>query len=638
MILTPLETHPGTTDEEVRDFLVEQAQHHNAVVIVPSRRRAAFWRDVAATEHDSSTIHDGVRDLRDGHVGLGNVMPQHGTADGGARALRTQAYPLFHVPLHKLTDPCQRIRIGSNMVRIHVSARNVCEGAALAVLQAECLAGVDGPGEEPRPQADHSEPRTFLLGKHRDCQLPRLRKEASNSCLNPGRQGSLPWCYETSLRRGSDPTLCRMPWPCLFVMLDAFAVHQHDMTETALKTALPSGGGFLMNSPGAALAGPKASNTSATLAVHAGERPGEHNGSISMPIYMTSTFERPVNLDGGWDYSRIANPTRSALEESLSILESGNAAVATASGMAAITATVLATCRPGGRVVLASNTYGGTWDLFSKVMPQWGLEYTVVDLTDLSAVELALTPDTCLVWAETPSNPLLKITDVAQIAELAHSVGAVLAVDGTLGSPYLQSPLALGADVVVHSTTKYLGGHSDVTGGAIISRDPALGEQIRGLVNMTGSIASPMESWLVLRGIKTLPVRMSRICSSSQQLAEFLESHPAVRKVHYPGLPSHPQHALAKAQMAGFGGVVSIEVDGTKEQAAKVCASTGLFTLAVSLGGVESLIQHPAQMTHCTTTNSPAAVPDSLLRLSIGLEDPEDLIADLDQALDSLRQ
>lgn len=370
-----------------------------------------------------------------------------------------------------------------------------------------------------------------------------------------------------------------------------------------------------------------------TRAVHAGQYPEEHNGAVSIPIYQTSTFERPVVLSGGWDYSRIANPTRSALEECLASLEGGSRATATASGMAATTTTVLATCRSGAHVVIPDNTYGGTWDLFSRLLPQWGLRYTTVAAGDLRAVRAAMEPETALVWVETPSNPNLLITDVRAVSDIAHERGALLAVDGTFASPYLQQPLGLGADIVVHSTTKYLGGHSDLTGGAIVAASSELGEVVAYACGALGTMASPMDAWLVLRGVKTLPVRMRQICESAGLVAEFLAGHPRVREVYYPGLPTHPDHDLAKRQMLDFGGVVSFLVEGDVEDAAAVCTRTKLFTLAVSLGGVESLIQHPARMTHCTTPGTSVAVSESLVRISVGLEDAGELVADLDAAL-----
>ncbi|MCX4977708.1 cystathionine gamma-synthase [Streptomyces sp. NBC_00620] len=375
----------------------------------------------------------------------------------------------------------------------------------------------------------------------------------------------------------------------------------------------------------------------ATRAVHAGHDPARHNGSVTTPVYLASTFVRPHArpVDDGWDYSRIANPTRDALQECLASLEGGASAVAVASGMAASTTVLQALGRSGAHIVIPDNVYGGTWDLVSDVYRRWGLEHTAVDMGDPDAVAAALRPGaTALVWAETPSNPLLKITDIAAVAALAHDAGALLVVDSTFASPYLQRPLALGADVVVHSTTKYLGGHSDITGGAVVCADPELGEVITRHVGMLGTMAAPQEAWLVQRGVKTLPVRMRQICESAQRIAEFLQGHPAVREVHYPGLASHPDHALAAKQMRhGFGGVVSLVVNGDADAAGLVCERTEVFTLAVSLGSVESLIEHPARMTHCTTAGTAVGVDDSLLRLSIGLEDCDELIADLDRAL-----
>jgi len=373
----------------------------------------------------------------------------------------------------------------------------------------------------------------------------------------------------------------------------------------------------------------------ASRAVHAGQRPREHNGAVSVPIYQVSTFERPVVLDGGWDYSRIANPTRSAVEECLADLEGGSRATATGSGMAATTTALLSLCRAGDHVVIPAATYGGTWDLFAEVLAGWGLAFTAVDMQDLDAVAAAVQPSTTLVWAETPTNPLLTVTDIGAVAAVAHAAGALLAVDATFGSPYLQQPLALGADVVVHSTTKYLSGHSDVTGGVVVSADAVIGARVARTCGIIGTAAAPFDSWLVLRGIKTLPVRMRQVCQSAMLIAEWLQEHPAVRRVHYPGLTCHPDHDLAKRQMSDFGGVVSFEVDGDLQAASDVCASLRLVTLAVSLGSVESLVQHPARMTHCTLTGE-AAMPDSLLRLSVGLEDTAELIADLDQALAGL--
>jgi len=373
-----------------------------------------------------------------------------------------------------------------------------------------------------------------------------------------------------------------------------------------------------------------------TRAVHAGHDPAQHNGSVTTPIYQVSTFVRPHArpVESGWDYSRIANPTRAALEECLAALDNGASAVATVSGMAASTTIIQALGRAGAHLVLPDNVYGGTWDLVHDVYQRWGLSYTAADMGDLDAVAAAIRPETALVWSESPSNPLLKITDIAAVADLAHRAGALLVVDSTFASPYLQQPIALGADLVIHSTTKYLSGHSDVTGGAVIAADDTVGEAIRRHVGMLGTAAAPQDAWLVQRGIKTLPVRMRQICATSQRIAEFLAAHPAVAQVHYPGLPSHPDHLLATKQMTdGFGGVVSVELHGGADTAGQVCERTKVFTLAVSLGSVESLIEQPARMTHCTTAGTAVGVSDCLLRLSIGLEDCGELVADLDQAL-----
>ncbi|WP_432827115.1 cystathionine gamma-synthase [Dactylosporangium sp. CA-092794] len=371
----------------------------------------------------------------------------------------------------------------------------------------------------------------------------------------------------------------------------------------------------------------------ATRAVHAGQYPSEHNGALVVPIYQAATFERQVVLGDGYDYSRIANPTRTALEECVAALEGGTAGFAFASGMAATTTAVLALCATGGHAIIPDNVYGGTWDLFSRITARWGLDYSVVDMTDLDAVAAALRPQTALVWVETPSNPSLRVTDIAGVAALARANGSRLVVDNTFASPVLQQPLAFGADAVMHSTTKYLSGHSDVTGGVLVTADADVAETIGFHSGALGTMGQPFDSWLVLRGIKTLPMRMAQVCGSAQRIAEYLAGHSRVRRVHYPGLPGHPGHDVAKTQMSGFGGVVSFELDGTAEEAAALCARTRLFTLAVSLGSVESLIQNPARMTHCTTGGTPVVVPDSLIRLSVGLESVDDLLDDLEQAL-----
>jgi cystathionine gamma-synthase len=290
-------------------------------------------------------------------------------------------------------------------------------------------------------------------------------------------------------------------------------------------------------------------------------------------------------------------------------------------------------CEPGSHIVLAGDAYGGTFRLISRVQARWGVEYTPADLGDLDAVRAAMRPSTRVIWCETPTNPLLNIADIAGLAQVASEAGALLVVDNTFASPYLQQPLTLGADVVVHSTTKYLGGHSDVVGGALITADPGLGEQLAYNQNAMGAVAGPFDSWLVLRGIKTLGVRMDRHQANAARIAEFLLGHPAVASVLYPGLPDHPGHEIAAKQMSGFGGMLSFRLRGGEEQALKVCERAQVFTLAESLGGVESLIEHPGRMTHASAAGSPLEVPADLVRLSVGIEDAEDLLADLEQAL-----
>ncbi len=358
------------------------------------------------------------------------------------------------------------------------------------------------------------------------------------------------------------------------------------------------------------------------------------------PIYLTSTFKQDGvgGLRGGYEYSRTANPTGIALEECLAALEgrtqAGTQALAFASGMAAEDCLIRAVCSPGDRVVIPDDAYGGTYRLFAAVLARWGLDYVPVHLSDLAAVRRCLADQPArVVWVETPTNPLLGIADIAALAEVAHQAGALLVVDNTFASPRLQRPLVLGADVVVHSTTKYLGGHSDVVGGALVTADAEVAERAAFLRNATGAVPGPFESWLTLRGVRTLAVRMDRHCASAAQVAEMLGRHPAVAQVLYPGLPSHPGHAVAARQMSGFGGMVSFRVRGGEEAAVAVCGRTRLFTLAESLGGVESLIEHPSRMTHASVAGSPLEVSADLVRLSVGLEDYRDLLADLEAAL-----
>jgi cystathionine gamma-synthase len=372
-----------------------------------------------------------------------------------------------------------------------------------------------------------------------------------------------------------------------------------------------------------------------TRAIHAGQEPDPLTGAVSVPIYATSTYKQDGvgGLRGGYEYSRSANPTRTALEEALAALEGGARGLAFASGLAASDTLLRALCVPGDHMLLPSDAYGGTYRLIARVLTRWGLDYTPVALSDLDAVRATLRPATRVVWCETPTNPLLGIADIAALADIAHEAGALLVVDNTFASPYLQQPLALGADVVVHSTTKYLGGHSDVIGGALVLRDAELGEQLAFHQNAMGAVAGPFDAFLVLRGIKTLGVRMDRHCANAAQIAAFLVDHPAVAQVYFPGLAEHPGHALAARQMRDFGGMVSFTLRAGEEAALKVCGLTQLFTLGESLGGVESLIEHPGRMTHASVTGSPLEVPGDLVRLSVGIEDVEDLIADLTQAL-----
>ena len=373
-----------------------------------------------------------------------------------------------------------------------------------------------------------------------------------------------------------------------------------------------------------------------TLAIHAGQDPDPLTGAVVPPIYQTSTFKQDGvgGLRGGFEYSRTANPTRSALEECLAALEGGTHALAFASGMAAEDCLIRTLCAPGETVIIPDDAYGGTYRLFAAVLARWGLRYVPVSLHDVAAVRRALAEHPArLVWAETPTNPLLGIADIAALAGAAHEVGARLVVDNTFASPRLQRPLPLGADVVVHSTTKYLGGHSDAVGGALVTADPGIAEQAAFLRNATGAVPGPFDSWLTLRGVRTLGVRMDRHCASAARVAEMLRGHPAVAEVLYPGLPSHPGHAIAAKQMSAFGGMVSFRLRAGEDAAVAVCRRTRLFTLAESLGGVESLIEHPGRMTHASAAGSPLEVPPDLVRLSVGLEDGDDLLDDLREAL-----
>ena len=372
-----------------------------------------------------------------------------------------------------------------------------------------------------------------------------------------------------------------------------------------------------------------------TRAIHAGQEPDAATGAVIPPLHLTTTYKQDGvgGLRGGYEYSRSGNPTRTALHEALAALEEGTTALAFASGLAAEDTLLRTACRPGDHVVLGGDAYGGTFRLISRVLSEWGLEYTPVHLDDPDQVRAAMRPTTRVIWCETPSNPLLNITDIEATAAVAHEGGALLVVDNTFASPYLQRPLTLGADVVVHSTTKYLGGHSDVVGGALVVRDAELGERLAYNHNAMGAVASPFDSWLVLRSLKTLGVRMDRHSANAARVVEFLVDHPKVGSVLYPGLPSHPGHDVAAKQMSGFGGMVSFRLRDGEDAALKVCERAQLFTLAESLGGVESLIEHPGRMTHASAAGSPLEVPADLVRLSVGIEDADDLLADLEQAL-----
>ncbi len=373
-----------------------------------------------------------------------------------------------------------------------------------------------------------------------------------------------------------------------------------------------------------------------TLAVHAGVEPDPVSGAVMTPIYQTSTYaQEDVAVHKGYEYSRTDNPTRTALQTALAALEGGQHALAFASGMAAID-TLLRLVKPGEHVVCSNDVYGGTFRLFDKILTGYGLQFSFVDAGDEAALVTAVQPNTRLIWLETPTNPMLRLADIAAAAELAHAQGAWLAVDNTFASPVLQRPLALHADFVVHSTTKYIGGHSDVVGGAIVLNDTAVYEQLKFLQNAIGAVPGPMDCFLTLRGIKTLALRMAAHCRNATQVAQFLADHPAVAQVIYPGLDSHPQYALAQRQMSGPGGMISFILHGGEGAARQVARRTRLFTLAESLGGVESLIELPAPMTHASVANSPLAVDPGLVRLSVGIENAADLIDDLAQALHKL--
>jgi cystathionine gamma-synthase len=373
----------------------------------------------------------------------------------------------------------------------------------------------------------------------------------------------------------------------------------------------------------------------ATKAIHAGYRPDPATGAVNAPIYASSTFAQDGvgGLRGGFEYARTGNPTRAALEASLAAVEGATFGRAFSSGMAATDCALRAVLRPGDHVVIPDDAYGGTFRLIDKVFSQWGVTHTPVALSDLDAVRAAITSKTRLVWVETPTNPLLSIADIAGIAELASAAGVKVLVDNTFASPALQQPLALGADIVLHSTTKYIGGHSDVVGGALLTSDEELDTAFAFLQNGAGAVPGPFDAYLTMRGLKTLSLRMQRHSENAAQIADFLVGHPAVDTVLYPGLPTHPNHAVAARQMTGFGGMVSVRLKGGRDAAHQLCARTEIFILAESLGGVESLIEHPGAMTHASTAGSQLEVPDDLVRLSVGIEDVADLLGDLENAL-----
>ncbi len=373
-----------------------------------------------------------------------------------------------------------------------------------------------------------------------------------------------------------------------------------------------------------------------TRAIHAGYEPDEATGAVIPPIYATSTYKQDGvgGLRGGYEYSRSGNPTRTALEGNLAALEEGERAFAFASGLAAEDTLLRALTSPGDHLVIPDDAYGGTFRLIDKVAVPWGLAHSPAPVSDLDAVRAAIRPGTTkIVWIETPTNPLLNIGDIEALATVAHEAGALLVVDNTFASPYLQQPLTLGADVVVHSTTKYCGGHSDVVGGALVVRDLEVAERVAFHQNAMGAVAGPFDAWLVLRGLKTLGVRMDRHCDNAEKVVDFLVAHPQVSDVIYPGLETHPGHAVASKQMKRYGGIVSFRVRGGEQHALDVCGKAEVFTLGESLGGVESLIEHQGRMTHASVAGTDLEVPSDLIRLSVGIETADDLIADLERSL-----
>jgi cystathionine gamma-synthase len=367
-----------------------------------------------------------------------------------------------------------------------------------------------------------------------------------------------------------------------------------------------------------------------TLAIHAGQEPDPTTGAVITPLYLTSTYAQDGvgGLRGGYEYSRSANPTRSALESCLAALEGGTRGFAFASGLAAEDTVLRSLCSPGDHVVIPGDAYGGTFRLFARVLERWGLDYSAVDQRDLAATRAAITDKTTMIWCETPTNPLLGVADIAALAGVAHDAGALLAVDNTFATPYLQRPIARGADIVMHSMTKYLGGHSDVIGGALVVNDDELAERVAFHHNAMGAVAGAFDSWLVLRGIKTLGIRMDRHCDNAERVAAMLREHPAVTHVYYPDTDE-----IAIKQMVRYGGMVSFQVSDGEAKALDVCGKARVFTLAESLGGVESLIEHPGKMTHGSVAGTALEVPADLVRLSVGIETVDDLLNDLRQAL-----
>lgn len=375
-----------------------------------------------------------------------------------------------------------------------------------------------------------------------------------------------------------------------------------------------------------------------TKAIHVGQEPDALTGSVTVPLYQTSTYaQEAIGVHKGWEYARTQNPTRSRWEECLAALEEGVAAYAFGSGSAAVDA-VLRLLSSGDHVVMAEDMYGGTYRLATKVLTRFGITFSFVDMRDVANIEAAITPATKMIYTESPTNPMMTITDLRAVSNIAQRVGAIMVVDNTFASPFFQRPLTMGADIVVHSATKYLGGHSDLVHGIVATRHKHLAEQIQFLQNAVGAVPGPLECWLCLRSVKTLHVRMERHASNAQRIAEWLEQHPAVDGVYYPGLASHPQHTLAATQMSGFGGMISIEL-GSLAAATSVTSAFKLFTLAESLGGVESLVCHPVSMTHGAIPKDQRerlGVTDGLIRLSVGIEDVDDLLQDLEQALASI--